>query len=138
MVERAEIVAAARRYVGTPFRHQGRHREFGIDCRGLVSCVAYDLGLMDVRIDDYDRQPNETRFRAEVRKHMDPIPFSQLLPGDALTFFFGAERHFGLVTKIDPLTIVHAYEAVGRCVEQAVDQTISLRIRGCYRYRGVV
>lgn len=136
MISPEQIVAAARTYIGVPFLHQGRSR-LGVDCRGLVSCIAYDLGIADVRIDDYDRQPDERRFRTEVRRHLDSIQFAELRPGDMLTFWFGGERHFGVVSAIEPLTIVHADEGVGRVIETPVDQAMLLRVRGCWRYRGV-
>ena len=35
-----DVVAEARRWLGTPWRHQARLRGVGVDCGGLVVCVA--------------------------------------------------------------------------------------------------
>lgn len=47
MITRADVVAAALAYVGTPFRWQGRNA-LGLDCVGLPAAVARDLGLIGV------------------------------------------------------------------------------------------
>jgi cell wall-associated NlpC family hydrolase len=47
-VEPNAIIAAARSWLGVPWRHQGRTRQ-GVDCAGLVVLVGRGLGL-----DDYD------------------------------------------------------------------------------------
>lgn len=39
------VVAAARKYVGVPFVDRGRDRNEGLDCIGLLLCVARDLDL---------------------------------------------------------------------------------------------
>lgn len=49
MVTRRQIVDEARKWVGTPFRHQGRERGKAVDCVGLALCVGDDLILSDVQ-----------------------------------------------------------------------------------------
>jgi hypothetical protein len=44
------LVAEARRWLGTPFRHQGRIRGEGVDCIGLVLEPARALGLTESRL----------------------------------------------------------------------------------------
>lgn len=50
MVTRAQIVQEARSWVNVPFKHMGRSRQEGVDCVGLVVCVARALG---VPVEDY-------------------------------------------------------------------------------------
>ena len=38
------IIAAARAWLGVPWRHQGRTRQ-GVDCAGLVVLVGREFGL---------------------------------------------------------------------------------------------
>ena len=44
---RAEVIAKAREYLGSPYRHQGRVKHKAIDCLGLIACVAEELGISD-------------------------------------------------------------------------------------------
>jgi len=130
------IVAAARTYLGAAFVHQGRTRAHGVDCAGLVACVAYDLGVRDVRITDYTPQPDQNRFRAILREHLAPIAYAELEAGDVVTFtIVGREQHLGIITDAAPLRFIHAYQTAGRVVEQLLDPTWRRRLRGCYRFR---
>jgi cell wall-associated NlpC family hydrolase len=135
IVTRDEIVSTARTYLDTPFQHQGRRRGVGVDCAGLVTCVAYDLGMRDVRIAGYSQQPDEGEFRATLREHMDVIQYSDVAPGDVLTFRFSAEQHVAIVTKIDPIWIIHSFGMAKRVIEQPLDAAWLARLRGCYRFR---
>jgi cell wall-associated NlpC family hydrolase len=136
MVDRMAIVAAARRYIGTPFEHQGRMHGVGVDCAGLLTCVAYDLRLRDVRVTDYGRLPDGERARQIIEQHMDPIAYSDLAPGDVVSFaFMHSVQHFGIVTTINPIRFVHSYQTVGKVVEQALAGPWLHRLRGCYRFR---
>jgi hypothetical protein len=47
-----QVVQAARRFLGVPFKLHGRS-EHGMDCLGLVVCVAKQFGL-DFDLTDYD------------------------------------------------------------------------------------
>lgn len=132
------IVDAARSYLGAPFVHQGRHREHGVDCAGLLTCVAYDLGLGDVRVADYGRRPDPARAKSIIDSYMDVIPFDALAPGDVVSFVIvRAVQHFGIVTQINPYRFVHAYEPEGRVIEVSLSSQWRMRLRGCYRFRGV-
>ena len=46
MTTRLEVAAEARRWLATPFAHQGRTRGLGCDCGGLVGGVAVALGIV--------------------------------------------------------------------------------------------
>ena len=48
------VVAQARTWLGTPWRHQGRSPR-GVDCAGLVVLVARALGLADHDVAGYGR-----------------------------------------------------------------------------------
>ena len=133
-IDRANILAAAREYIGVPFKHQGRGHA-GIDCGGLITCTAYDCTMRDIQVTGYRREPNPPQFRAILAANFDPVAFDDLAPADILTFALPAEQHLAIVTALEPLTILHAYEAAGCCIEQPVSPTWRRRIRGCWRFR---
>lgn len=49
MVTRKQVAEEARKWLGTPFRHQGRKRGKAVDCVGVALCVGEDLCLSDVQ-----------------------------------------------------------------------------------------
>jgi cell wall-associated NlpC family hydrolase len=50
-----DIIAAARRAVGTPFRHQGRTPGVALDCAGLALYVAAENGVDTIDHEGYPR-----------------------------------------------------------------------------------
>lgn len=140
MTVREQIVAAARRYVGTPFRHQGRQHGIGIDCAGLVVCVGREAGLMpDYREIAYGRQPNPQRMRAQIERYADEIQPRDVQPGDLYWMRFIEPMHMAIATRLADgrAGMIHAYADAGRCVEHGLDDTWRRRIVRAYRYRGV-
>lgn len=136
LIDRARIVEAARKYLDTPFMHQGRARGMGVDCAGILTCVAYDLRIRDVRVTDYGRMPDAERAKALIEQHMDPVAFQDLAPGDVLSFVIVHDvQHYGLVTQLNPVRFLHAYEVVGKVIEQALGGPWLRRLRRCYRFR---
>lgn len=68
MIDPADIVAEARRWVGTPFRHRGHHIGRACDCVGIVRGVVRAFALVDVpaevahELETYSRTPNPRRM----------------------------------------------------------------------------
>lgn len=137
-MDNAAIVAEARSYIGTPFHHQGRVKGIGIDCVGLVIGIAHALGLSDFDTADYGRQPDPVAMGATLDAHLDRVNLSDIRPGDILWLrMIWEPMHLAIVTEVDPLRIVHAYQRPGlsRCVEQGIDDAWRRRIVACFRYR---
>lgn len=132
----ADVVAAARAWLATPWRHQGRSRGLGCDCAGLVIGVAHDLGLTDFDFTAYGRTPHADTLRALCDAHMQRIERAAVRPGDIYLMRWLAEpQHLAIATD---LGIVHAYAAARRVVEHRLDDTWSGRIVQAYRLPGVV
>jgi len=129
-----DIVAIARGYVGTAFRHQGRIPGLALDCAGVVVCVARELGLEgDFQEVPYGRSPHAGTLRQICDAHMDPIPLYG--PGDVLLMAWETEpQHLGIVSDIG---IIHSYASARMVVEHSLDQVWRSRIRSAYRFRGV-
>jgi NlpC/P60 family putative phage cell wall peptidase len=141
MVSRADIVAEARAWIGTPFQHQAHSKGVAADCAGVIRGVPQALGLYPgVEIQAYLRQPDPRRMRAALLEHLDPVPFKAVLPGDVLHFRIDIEpQHLAIVTELEPLRAVHATSRpkVSGTVEFRVDAWWRQRLAGCYRYRGL-
>lgn len=129
MARKVDVVRVARDYIGTPVVHQGRVRgpQGGVDCIGLVQCVARDLGL---RLSD-QHQYRAYRQRASANRHginryfeAEFAPVSDWGPGDILAFWTNAEskrpQHLGIAVAVD--RIVHAHTAIQVVMEQALGE----------------
>lgn len=117
MLKREDIVAAARRWLGVPFRHQGRSRQ-GIDCAGLIELVGVDLGLMS-RLTPaqlrYARVPNPNQMRRSLESHLIEIEKDAWMTGDVLWLrVMNLPMHLAIATEH---SMIHAYSHAGRVVE---------------------
>lgn len=109
----ARVIDEARRWVGVPFRHQGRDYG-GIDCVGLPIVVGQSLGLFDQRLDisNYGRLPTG-ELTERLREHCRPLPAA--VPGALVVIAWTTlAAHVAVCTGH---TLIHAYESVGRVVE---------------------
>ncbi len=125
----ADFIAAARSYVGVPFRHQGRTRH-GVDCIGLVVCAARDAGLALVDRTDYPRDPNGL-LPVEMARQFAAVETGQ--GGDILLMRFrGEPQHVAILAGE---TLIHGYASIGRVVEHGLDAKWRRRIVAAYRLR---
>ena len=87
----ARVVAVARSWIGTPYRHQASRKGVGCDCLGLVRGV-----WRAVTGEEPERAPPYTRDWAEAAsaetlaqaaaRHMIAMPLDEFGPGDVLLF----------------------------------------------------
>ncbi|MGH8566844.1 MAG: NlpC/P60 family protein [Gammaproteobacteria bacterium] len=132
---RESIVAEARTWLGTPYRHQGRRKGLACDCAGLVIGVAHGLGLSEFDFRAYGPLPHSGTLERLLAEHMDRIDVAEASPGDVLVLAWLSEpQHLGIRTNIG---ILHSYAGARRVVEHRIDEIWQARLRGAYRYRGV-
>lgn len=141
MVTRAQIVAEARTWIGTPWRHQGRLKGVGVDCIGLLACIAKDLGIFHYDVTGYSRQPNPK----ELVRHIEAagmlrIPKEKALPADAaLIDFGGGPQHLAILSdyKFGGLAFIHALSKVGYVAEHRLPSGWLRGIWRLYRFPGI-
>jgi len=122
MIERAVILAEARTYARTPWRHLGRN-EHGIDCVGLIVAVCAALGISDYDLKTYPREPKSSEFLDHfTRGGGTRIPINAALPGDLLLFREGRYPcHVAILSERDGLpTIIHAHATRRMVLEEAL------------------
>lgn len=118
----ARVIAIAREWIGTPYRHQASTRGAGCDCLGLARGVWRALqGAEPTEMPPYTRDWGEAGARevlAEAaRRFLIEIPVSQARAGSLILFRMrpGAPaKHCGILigTGSSP-TFIHAYEHAG-------------------------
>lgn len=133
-----EVVSTARNWIGVKFRHQGRDRT-GVDCAGLVICVAKELGLTDFDTTGYARRITDGIYiRRLCEQEMDMTETTE--PGDVLLMRFCTyPSHLAIVATYPSggLSIIHAYAQARRVVEHRLDETWERRIVQSYRLKGI-
>jgi NlpC/P60 family putative phage cell wall peptidase len=120
---REAIIAEARRWIGTPYRHQGANRGVGCDCLGLVRGVwravyGHDPEMPPPYSADWAETTGEETLIAAAARHMSEVPPSEMAPGDLLVFRWRPHlpaKHVGIL--VCPDRIVHAYDAAGKVAE---------------------
>lgn len=140
MTTRAEIVAEARSWLGTPFHHQGRVKGVGVDCAGLVVGVAKAFGILLADQQGYSRLPDGKTLQAACEIELVRIPTEAMQPGDVLLFRFqSVPHHVGLLGDYPGggLSLIHAYNTIGRVVEANLSAGDRRRIVAAYALPGV-
>jgi len=114
-MKRAEIVATARDWLGTPYRHQASVQGVGTDCLGLLRGVwRAHLGEEPEQAPPYtpdwaEAQGEETLMQAAARS-LNEIAIGEVREGDVLLFRMGTgcpAKHCAIVSA--PGRIIHAY-----------------------------
>jgi NlpC/P60 family putative phage cell wall peptidase len=119
-----DIVAEARRWIGTPYRHQASLIGVGCDCLGLLRGVwralvgdepeatpPYAPGWAE----DAGRTPVAEPLVAAARRHLVAAPEGAVRAGEVLLFRFRAHlpaRHCAIATGGNAMVHAHAGAAV--------------------------
>lgn len=144
MTTGADVVTAARGWMGTPFAHQHRAKAIYVDCAGLIIGVARELALVasDFDVTGYARQPDGVSLLALCDMFMTRIPFDQARAGDAAAFSFDAlPSHLGILSSYrhGGFALIHASTSATppRVVEHRLMQHARMRVVGAWRLPGV-
>lgn len=133
------LVAAAKSWIGTPYRHRAALCGVGCDCLGLIRGIWRDVSGEDVGPIPPYRADWRDLSAVEALEHLagtvlDVVDAAE--PGDVLLFRIGraaVPRHCGLL--IAPDRFVHAQEQLG--VVEAGLAGWGKRLAGVRRFRGV-
>ena len=128
------FVAAARSYVGVPWRHLGRSRT-GVDCIGLVLLAAREAGVELPDPAPYAREPQGTRLLEGILAHTTRV--AEAAPGDVLLFRLGLYcGHVGIASTHPAWGVpacLHAYAPRKQVVEQPMDGELRAALLGAFR-----
>ncbi|MBW3098670.1 NlpC/P60 family protein [Pseudohoeflea coraliihabitans] len=135
----AAIVALARQWIGTPYRHQASHKGVGADCLGLVRGVFTEatgriIPLPAPYARDWAERCHEERLLDAARHYCGaPLPCGAALPGDIVIFRWqagSAAKHAGILSPAR--RFIHAYEPAG-VIESPLTPSWARRIVGTFR-----
>lgn len=136
MFEKADdVISAARVCIGTPFRHQGRLPGVGLDCAGLGIVAAKAVGIEIKDFSGYPRLP----FDGMLKKMFDEqdclrqLSINNAMPGDVLLMRISAAPQHVAILSYNGF-MIHAYQGVGKVVEQRIDDFWKRKIVAAYRF----
>lgn len=115
------VVAEARGWIGTPYRHQASRKGVGCDCLGLVRGVWRALygaepESVPVYAADWAEAGGTEKLAAAARRHLIEIGPGDAVPGDVLLFRWRAHlpaKHAAILTGADRM--IHAYDGTAVC-----------------------
>lgn len=136
MTTKAEIEAAALLLVDTPFAANQRAPQVGMDCIGVIVCVARACGIPHSDRVDYPIQPNG-ELQQELAARFERVT-GEPQPGDVLMMQLErmSEPHH-VAILISGNRIVHAHNRAGKCVAQTYTRFWRQAVRAAYRFPGV-
>lgn len=116
MATRADIVAEARSWIGTPYRHQASLKSIGCDCLGLVrgvwrGVIGEEPEVAPAYTPAWAEASGEETLAAAGFRHLIPVPLDAIAPGDIVLFRWRANmpaKHAAIVTS--EALMVHAHD----------------------------
>ena len=147
-ITRAAIVAEARSWIGTPYRHQASLKGAGCDCLGLIRGVYRAFcGPEKEPITPYSpywaEETGQETLRDAARRHLteiDPASYRDGVPLDAGDVILirmrdrGPAKHAAITSGPD--SIIHAYERHA-VAEDALPIAWRRRIAYAFRFPGI-
>jgi NlpC/P60 family putative phage cell wall peptidase len=141
----AAIVARARAWIGTPYRHQSSCRGAGTDCLGLLrglwrETVGPEPETVPAYSADWSEAGQGEDLLAAAGRHLVPVSAGSAAPGDVVVLRMregGVAKHVGILARSaagDP-TLIHAYSGHG-VVESPLTPAWGRRIAGVFRFPG--
>ena len=139
---RADIVAAARGWIGTPYHHQASLKGIGCDCLGLLRGVWREVvGAEPASPPPYTRDWAEAGGRERLIEaaltYLQPIGADAFGAGDVLVFRWRPRvlaKHCGIATS--PAAMVHAHEGAA-VAEVALSPWWSRHLAAAFRFPGI-
>jgi len=130
-----DIVGYARECLNTPFRHQGRVCGTALDCAGVIIHCAKSVGIDHADMQGYPRLPYKNKLQEflDAQPNLLQVPVAEMAEGDVILMrITAAPQHLGIYSGNNYM--IHAYESIGRTVEQRIDSVWLKKIVAVYRF----
>jgi NlpC/P60 family putative phage cell wall peptidase len=140
---RAEVLARARRWIGTPYLHQASCRHAGTDCLGLLRGLWREIygaepEAVPAYTPDWSEPERAERLLEAAARHLHAIPLSAMAEGDVVVLRMvagGVAKHVGVLASKGAAhpTLIHAYTGYG-VVESPLTPSWRRRIAAAFRF----
>lgn len=142
VLRRAALVAEARHWIGTPYRHQASVMGVGCDCLGLVrgvwrGCIGEEPEALPPYAPDWAEAGGEETLQAAALRHLQRVPGAAFGAGDVLLFRYRdgcVAKHVAIASAPDRM--IHAHDGAAVC-EIAIAPWWRRRLVQAFAFRGV-
>ena len=137
MITVEDIINKSREYLGVPFKHQGRTREKGLDCIGLLARCGEDLGIEVLDDLTYSTKVNPAQLKEGLERHCEKTLRLTYEPGYIGLMQFDkiyGPTHTVLITDKG---MIHAYNKRGCVVEHRMNDVWRKKIVATYKINSV-
>jgi NlpC/P60 family putative phage cell wall peptidase len=115
-----KIIAEARSWIGTPYRHQASCKSVGCDCLGFLRGVWREVigdepELPPPYSADWAEASGKETLADAARRHLTEISLDKIEPGDILVFRWRAHlpaKHCAILTSAERMIHAHDGSAV--------------------------
>ena len=120
--ERMAVVAAARSFIGTPYRSNAMLKGVGVDCATMIALAFTEAGVrppIDVGhySDQWHLHSDVPLYEQAIQRNGGRL-VDEPKPGDIALYFQGKQfAHGAIISAASPLTLIHAYAPARRVVE---------------------
>jgi len=113
-----QVVAEARRWIGTPYQHQAACCGSGADCLGLLRGVwravyGHEPEHVPPYTADWSEASRDERLWRAAMRHLRAKPLADAAAGDVLLFRMragGVAKHLGIQSQTGPASrFIHAF-----------------------------
>lgn len=145
-MQRSDVIAEAREWIGTPYAHQHRAKGVGCDCVGLIVGVGLATGSLTTwtpekwrEVKRYGRLPNPTHMGGALAQFLLPVDGAGVPEDGAIAWLgwrAGLPMHLAFIaTSPDGYrTIIHAYSLADRVVENRLSDEWLTRVESWWRF----
>ena len=145
-IARQTVIDTARLQIGTPWVHRGRTPGLALDCVGLVTFVADQLGIEYRDLLGYSEFPQGAKHTSTLNKVLVST-YVDLQIGQVVVCWYAKRKlaaHIGIISeqfvgpeKAPELTIIHSFKESKMVVEQPLSPFWSRRLLASYDFPGV-
>lgn len=141
-IDRDTLVAEARSWIGTSYRHQASVKGVGCDCLGLVrgvwrACLGEEPEAPPPYAPDWAEAGGDETLAAAALRHLVPVPCDAFDKGDVLLFRWRdgcVAKHAAIASSAT--TMIHAHDGAAVC-EVAITPWWRRRLAYAFTFPGV-
>ncbi|OPF94100.1 hypothetical protein I8G32_01955 [Rhodopseudomonas palustris] len=141
-IDRDALVAEARSWIGTSYRHQASVKGVGCDCLGLVrgvwrACLGEEPEAPPPYAPDWAEAGGDETLAAAALRHLVPVPCDAFDKADVLLFRWRdgcVAKHAAIASSAT--TMIHAHDGAAVC-EVAITPWWRRRLAYAFTFPGV-